>query len=94
MTATAVVVLVTASGALAALTDPARPTRPWVEAVVTLAVTVAAVLAGAGPVVRPSAWPGARRRRGSATPDPRLTGSPTASSGTMPPAKNVAPVTA
>ena len=67
VTATAVVVLVTASGALAALTDPARPTRPWVEAVVTLAVTAAAVLACAGPVVRPSAWRVARRRRGSAT---------------------------
>ena len=63
-----VVGLVAASGVLAAVTDPARPTLPWVEAVVTLAVTAAAVLAGAGPVVRPSAWPGARGRRGSATP--------------------------
>ncbi|HSO65682.1 MAG TPA: alpha-(1-_3)-arabinofuranosyltransferase family protein, partial [Ornithinibacter sp.] len=70
VTAVVVVGLVTASGALAAVTDPSRPTLPWVEAVVTLAVTAAAVLAGAGPVVRPSAWPGARRRRGSATPGP------------------------
>ena len=70
VTALVVVALVTASGVLVALTDPARPTLPWVEAVVTLAVTAAAVLAGAGPVARPTSWRAARRQRGSATPVP------------------------
>lgn len=69
VTAAVVAGLVTASGVLVAVTDPSRPTLPWVEAVATLVVTAAAVLAGAGPVVRPSAWPGARSRRGSARPD-------------------------
>jgi arabinofuranan 3-O-arabinosyltransferase len=66
--AVAVVVLVGGSGVLVALTDPAAPTRSWVEATVTLAVIAAGVLAGGAPFVPPSAWPGARRRRGSATP--------------------------
>ena len=66
--AVAVVLLVGGSGVLVALTDPAAPTRSWVEATVTLAVIAAGVLAGAAPFVPPSAWPGARRRRGSATP--------------------------
>jgi arabinofuranan 3-O-arabinosyltransferase len=70
LVAAVVVALVTGSGLLVALTGPAWPTRPWVEAAVTLAVTGAAVLAGAGPVVRPSAWRAARGRRGSATPGP------------------------
>ncbi|HZB67290.1 MAG TPA: hypothetical protein VE503_07710, partial [Ornithinibacter sp.] len=63
-TALVVVALVTASGVLAAVTQPAHPTRPWVEAVVTLAVTAAAVLAGAGPVARPTSWRAAPRPRG------------------------------
>jgi arabinofuranan 3-O-arabinosyltransferase len=63
-TALTVVALVTASGVLAAVTQPAHPTRPWVEAVVTLAVTAAAVLAGAGPVARPTSWRAAQRPRG------------------------------
>jgi arabinofuranan 3-O-arabinosyltransferase len=66
--AVAVVLLVGGSGALAALTDPAAPTRSWVEATVTLAVIAAGVLAGAAPFVPPSAWPAVRWRRGSATP--------------------------
>ena len=66
--AVAVVVLVAGAGVLVALTDPAQQARAWVEATVSVAVTAAAVLAGAAPLVRPSAWPAARRRRGSATP--------------------------
>ena len=51
--------------------SPTRHAHPsWVEAAVTLAVIAAAVLAGAAPVVPPSAWRAARRRRGSATPGP------------------------
>ena len=56
-----VVALVGGAGVLAAVTDPSRPTRPWVEAAVTLAVIAAGVLAGAAPVVPPSAWRVARR---------------------------------
>jgi len=63
-----VVALVGGAGVLAAVTDPSRPTRPWVEAAVSLAVIAAGVLAGAAPVVPPSAWRVARRGRGSATP--------------------------
>ena len=66
--AIAVVALVGAAGLLVAVTDPAARTQPWVEATVTLAVIAAGVLAGAAPVVPPSASRGARRPRGSATP--------------------------
>jgi arabinofuranan 3-O-arabinosyltransferase len=66
--AVAVVALLGGAGLLAASTDPAAGTRPWVEAAVTLAVIAAGVLAGAAPVVPPSASRGARRRRGSDTP--------------------------
>jgi arabinofuranan 3-O-arabinosyltransferase len=62
-TALTVVALVTASGVLAAITDPAHPTLPWVEAVVTLAVTAAAVFAGVGPVAQPTSSPAPRRPR-------------------------------
>lgn len=68
-TAFVVLALVTGSGVLAALTQPSMPTLPWVEAVVTLAVTAAVVLAGAAPAVTPTAWPAARWRRSSTTPD-------------------------
>jgi len=64
--AVAVVGLVTGAGVLVALTDPAYQARPWVEATASVAVIAAGVLAGAAPLVPPSAWPGARRRRGSA----------------------------
>ena len=63
-----IVVLVGGAGVLAAVTDPSRPTQSGVEAAVTMAVIAAGVLAGAAPVVPPSAWRGARRGRGSATP--------------------------
>jgi arabinofuranan 3-O-arabinosyltransferase len=66
--ALAVVGLVGAAGALVAVTSTAGRTQPWVEATVTLAVIAAGVLAGAAPVVPPSAWQDLRRRRGSATP--------------------------
>ena len=66
--AVAVVALVTGAGVLVAATHPTGPTPSWVEATATLAVIAAGALAGAAPVVRPSAWPGARWRRGSARP--------------------------
>ena len=57
----------------------------------TLVVIAAGVLAGAAPVVPPSAWQVVRRRRGSATPGSRLIGSPSASSGRMPPGEHLRP---
>jgi arabinofuranan 3-O-arabinosyltransferase len=66
--ALAVVALVGAAGLLVAVTSSAGRTQPWVEAAVTLAVIAAGVLAGAAPVVPPSASRDARRRHGSAMP--------------------------
>ncbi len=65
--AVVVVGLVTGAGLLVALTGPAYQALPWVEAAASVLVIAAGVLAGAAPLVPPSAWPGARRRRGSAT---------------------------
>jgi arabinofuranan 3-O-arabinosyltransferase len=59
---------VVAATGLAALTEPARPTRPSVEVVAAVLLTVALVCAVVGPSVPPRAWRAARRRRGSATP--------------------------
>ena len=66
--ALAVVVLLGAAGCWSPSPSTAGRTQPWVEATVTLAVIAAGVLAGAAPVVPPSASRGVRRRRGSATP--------------------------
>jgi arabinofuranan 3-O-arabinosyltransferase len=64
--AVVVVVLVTAAGVLVALNDPDHQSPPWVEALASLTVIAAVVLAGAAPLVRPSAWQAVRWRRGSA----------------------------
>ena len=63
--AVAVVGLVTAAGVLVALADPAHQAQPWVEAVASVAVIAAGVLAGAAPLVPPR-LPAVRWRRGSA----------------------------